>query len=52
MARYLLDTNSVIHFFNGVEKIAALVEDPDNEIVVSFLRKLELLSFESRTRRL
>ena len=47
MARYLLDTNSVIYFFNGVEKIAALVEDPDNEILVSFISKIELLSFES-----
>lgn len=46
MARYLLDTNSVIYFFNGEEKIAKLIEDPENEIAVSFITKIELLSFE------
>jgi len=47
MTRYLLDTNSVIYFFNGEEKIAQIIESPDSEIYVSFITKIELLCFDA-----
>jgi hypothetical protein len=40
MTRYLLDTNSVIYFFNGEEKVAQIIESLDSEIYVSFISKL------------
>jgi len=46
MAGYLLDTNSVIYFFNGEKKIANLIEKTKDEIVISFITKIELLSFD------
>jgi hypothetical protein len=46
MAGYLLDTNSVIYFFNGEKKIADLIEKAKDDIVISFITKIELLSFD------
>jgi len=46
MAGYLLDTNSVIYFFNGEKKIADLIAKTKDEIVISFITKIELLSFD------
>jgi predicted nucleic acid-binding protein len=46
MAGYLLDTNSVICFFNGEKKIADLIAKTKDEIVISFITKIELLSFD------
>jgi hypothetical protein len=46
MAGYLLDTNSVIYFFNGEKKIADLIAKAKDEIVISFITKIELLSFD------
>jgi len=46
MAGYLLDTNSVIYFFNGEKKIADLIAKAKDEIVISFITKIEMLSFE------
>lgn len=46
MAGYLLDTNSVIYFFNGEKKIADLIEKAEDEIVIFFITKIEMLSFE------
>ena len=46
MAGYLLDTNSAIYFFNGEKKIANLIEKTKDEIVISFITKIELLSFD------
>jgi len=48
MPRYLLDTNSVIYFFNGEEKVAHIIEKPDTKICVSFITKIELLCFASK----
>ncbi|OOP57499.1 MAG: hypothetical protein AYP45_02860 [Candidatus Brocadia carolinensis] len=47
MSSYLLDTNSVIYFFNGEEKISNLVEETENNISISFITKIELLCFET-----
>jgi predicted nucleic acid-binding protein len=46
MAGYLLDTNSVIYFFNGESKISNLIEKAEEDIVISFITKIEMLSFE------
>ncbi len=46
MSGYLLDTNSVIYFFNGEEKIAKLIEKAKDRIYISFITKIELLCFE------
>ena len=46
MAGYLLDTNSVIFFFNGEKKIADLIEKAEDEIVISFITKIEMIQFE------
>jgi len=46
MSRYLLDTNSVIYFFNGEEKISKLVEKAKDNIYISFVTKIEMLCFE------
>lgn len=47
MPGYLLDTNSVIYFFNGEEKISALIEDAEGNVCISFITKIELLCFET-----
>lgn len=47
MSSYLLDTNSVIYFFNGEEKISNLIEETENNISISFVTKIELLCFET-----
>jgi len=47
MPGYLLDTNSIIYFFNGEEKISRLVEKAKDKIFISFIAKIELLCFES-----
>lgn len=47
MSSYLLDTNSVIYFFNGEEKISNLIEETENNISISFITKIELLCFET-----
>ena len=36
MSGYLLDTNSVIYFFNGEEPISKLIKDAENSISISF----------------
>jgi len=52
MAGYLLDTNSVIYFFNGEKKIADLIDKAEDEIVISFITKIEMLSFELKIKAL
>ena len=47
MSGYLLDTNSVIHFFNGEEPISKLIKEDENNISISFITKIELLCFEA-----
>ncbi len=47
MPAYLLDTNSVIYFFNGEEKISRLVEKAEDGICISFITKIELLCMET-----
>ncbi|MFO0795593.1 MAG: type II toxin-antitoxin system VapC family toxin [Candidatus Brocadiaceae bacterium] len=47
MPGYLLDTNSVIYFFNGEEKISKIIEDAEDFICISFITKIELLCFET-----
>jgi len=47
VSKYLLDTNAVIYFLNGEEKVAALIAEPMNVINVSFITKIELLCFET-----
>ena len=47
MSGYLLDTNSIIYFFNGEEKISRLIEKAKDKIFISFIAKIELLCFES-----
>jgi predicted nucleic acid-binding protein len=47
MPGYLLDTNSIIYFFNGEEKISRLVEKTKDEIFISFITKIEVLCFET-----
>lgn len=47
MPGYLLDTNAVIYFFDGEEKVSSLVLNPDNQVAVSFISKIELLCFET-----
>ncbi|MEW6087112.1 MAG: type II toxin-antitoxin system VapC family toxin [bacterium] len=47
MSGYLLDTNSVIYFFNGEQKISKLIENSKNNVSVSFITKIELLCFET-----
>ncbi len=44
---YLLDTNSVIYFFNGEEPISKLIKEAENNISISFITKIELLCFET-----
>jgi len=46
MAEHLLDTNSVIYFFNGEKKISSLIEKAEGDIVISFITKIEMLSFK------
>jgi len=46
MAGHLLDTNSVIYFFNGEKKISSLIEKAEGDIVISFITKIEMLSFK------
>lgn len=47
MPDYLVDTNSIIYFFDGEEKISELIEGADNRISISFITKIELLCFET-----
>jgi len=47
MPGYLLDTNSVIYFFNGEEPISKLIKEAENNISISFITKIELLCFET-----
>lgn len=47
MPRYLLDTNAVIYFFDGEEKISELLLHSDDAVCVSFITKIELLCFET-----
>ena len=47
MSGYLLDTNSVIYFFNGEEPISKLIKEAENNISISFITKIELLCFET-----
>jgi predicted nucleic acid-binding protein len=42
MPGYLLDTNSIIYFFNGEEKISRLVEKAKDKIFISFIAKIEI----------
>lgn len=46
MSGYLLDTNAVIYFFNGEEKVAQLVESARGKIFISFITQIEVLCFE------
>ena len=46
MPGYLLDTNSVIYFFNGEENISKLVEKAEDQVYISFITKIEMLCFE------
>ena len=50
MPGYLLDTNSVIYFFNGEEKISKLIESAKDEIFISFITQIELLCFDTDDR--
>lgn len=47
MSRLLLDTNAVIYFFDGMDSIATLVLDQGNDVSISFITKIELLSFDT-----
>ena len=47
MPRYLLDTNAVIYFFDGEEKISELLLHSDDIVSVSFITKFELLCLET-----
>lgn len=47
MSDYLLDTNAVIYFFNGEEKISKLINETKGKINISFITKIELLCFEA-----
>lgn len=47
MSNYLLDTNSVIYFFDGEEKISKFIENRKNLISISFITKIELLCFKT-----
>jgi len=48
MRGYLLDTNSIIYFFNGEEKVARLIETTRDKIFISFITKIEVLCFETK----
>jgi len=50
MPGYLLDTNSVIYFFSGEEKISKLIESAKDEIFISFITQIELLCFDTDDR--
>lgn len=46
---YFLDTNSIIYYFKGIEKMVEffdLLESSDEEINFSVITKIELLSFD------
>ena len=47
MPGYLLDTNSVIYFFDGEETVSYLIENAKYQIVISCITKIELLCFEA-----
>ncbi|MCF6148357.1 MAG: type II toxin-antitoxin system VapC family toxin [Candidatus Kuenenia sp.] len=47
MSDYLLDTNAVIYFFNGEEKISRLINETKGRVNISFITKIELLCFET-----
>ena len=47
MSGFLLDTNSVIYFFNGEKNISDLIEGTEDRIYLSFITKIELLCFET-----
>lgn len=47
MPGYLLDTNSVIYFFDGEETISGLIENAKEQIFISCITKIELLCFET-----
>jgi len=47
---YLLDTNAVIYYFKGIQKAVAvfkLIEDANEEVNLSVITKIELLSFDN-----
>ena len=47
---YLLDTNAVIYYFKGMQKAVAvfkLIEDANEEVNLSVITKIELLSFDN-----
>ena len=47
---YLLDTNAVIYYFKGMQKAVAvfkLLEDANEDINLSVITKIELLSFDN-----
>jgi len=47
---YLLDTNAVIYYFRGMQKAIAvfkLIEDANEEVNLSVITKIELLSFDN-----
>ena len=47
---YLLDTNAVIYYFKGMQKTVAvfkLIEDANEEVNLSVITKIELLSFDN-----
>lgn len=47
MPGYLLDTNSVIYFFDGEETVSGLIENAKEQIFISCITKIELLCFET-----
>lgn len=47
MPSYLLDTNSVIYFFDGEEIVSDLIENAKDQILISCITKIELLCFET-----
>ena len=48
MPSYLLDTNSVIYFFDGEEIVSDLIENAKGQILISCITKIELLCFETK----
>ena len=48
MNGYLLDTNSVIYFFDGEEKISAFIKSNKSPLYISFITQIEILCFETQ----
>lgn len=51
MGLILVDTNIVIYMLGGDEALAQLFDDPDNQIAISFITELELLTAKKFTAR-